>query len=66
MRETPTPAPEFASRPDTYEGIIPAFVDAEYYRDGKLVHSTLREEREVPETEQPGWTVQGARHGEAA
>lgn len=55
--------PEFHSRPDNYEGIIPAFVDAAYYRDGELVHSTLREEEELPEEQQPGWTVQGARRG---
>ncbi|MFE6739825.1 hypothetical protein [Streptomyces tubercidicus] len=55
--------PEFHSRPDTYEGIIPAFVDAAYYRDGELVHSTLREDEELPEEQQPGWTVQGAHRG---
>ncbi|MFE9834014.1 hypothetical protein ACFYP4_02525 [Streptomyces sp. NPDC005551] len=57
---------EFRSRPDTYEGIVPAFVDAAYYKDGQLVHSTLREAPEVPEEEQPGWTVQGSRRGQAA
>jgi hypothetical protein len=62
--KAPSLPPEFASRPDTYEGIVPAFVDAVYYRDGELVHSTLREEPEVPEAEKPGWTVQGARRGE--
>lgn len=63
---TPPPLPpEFNSRPDTYEGIVPAFVEASYYRDGELVHSTLREEPEVEESDKPGWTVQGTRRATA-
>lgn len=62
-----TPLPEeFRGRPDTYEGIIPMFVDAEYYKDGQLVHSTLRQQEEPPAEMTPGWTVQGGRHAPEA
>lgn len=61
--EPPAPPPEFAGRPDTYQGIVPMHVDAAYYRDGELMHSTLRTEEEIPEEQKPGWTVQGARRG---
>lgn len=65
MREPPPPPDEFRGRPDSYEDPVPAYVDAEYYRDGQLVHSTLRDPQELPEEQQPGWTVQGGRRGEA-
>lgn len=65
-----TPPPqmpaEFEGRPDTYEHPVPAFVEAVYYRDGKLLHSTLREAEPVPVEEEPGWTVQGGQRGQAA
>lgn len=54
---------EFKPRKDTYEDLPPAFVDAAFYRDGQLVHSTLRQEEPQAEEELPGWTVQGARRG---
>lgn len=57
---------EFKSRPDDYEGILPIFVDADYYRDGELVHSTLRARVETPPEEEPGWTVQGRQGGQHA
>jgi hypothetical protein len=66
MTDRPPLPPEFSFRPDTYEGIVPAFVEAEYYRDGQLLHSTLREQPEIPEVAKPGWTVQGARRGQSA
>ena len=66
MTNRPSLPPEFSGRPDTYEGIVPAHVEATYYRDGELIHSTLRDEPEIPEVEQPGWTVQGAHRGHAA
>lgn len=50
---------EFRARPDTYSGVVPMHVEGAWYKDGVLVHSTLREEPEVPAEEQPGWTVQG-------
>lgn len=62
MNEPPVPE-EFQGRPDTYEGIVPMHVDAAWYKDGELIHSTLREPQELPDEQQPGWTVQGARRG---
>lgn len=66
MSEQPDLPPEFQERPDTYEGILPMFVEGEWYRDGELIHSTLRDKPELPDEEKPGWTVQGARRGQAS
>lgn len=62
---SPTP-PEFQRQSDSYEWIPPMWVDADYYLDGKLVHRAQRAGDETPPEHEPGWTVQGAQHGEAA
>lgn len=64
MPDAPVPE-EFQRAPDTYEQILPMWVDADYYLDGKLIHAG-RQENTTPDEHQPGWTVQGARRGEAA
>ena len=65
MNHPPVPE-EFSARPDTYEHIPPAFLAAEYFRDGKLIQSTLREPVEERDEMQPGWTVQGGNRGQTA
>lgn len=55
---------EFAPQPDTYEGIVPMWVDADHYLDGQLVHAARRPAASTPPEHAPGWTVvQGAPHG---
>lgn len=65
MQPDPEMPEEFRQRPDNYEAPVPAWVDGAWYRDGELVHSTLRQPLPERPEEQPGWTVQGARHGQA-
>lgn len=57
--------PEFHQEPDSYEQIPAMWVDADYYVDGELVHAARRTQQELTPEQEPGWTVQGARRGQA-
>lgn len=57
---------EFHQAPDSYDHIPEMWLDADYYLDGELIHPARRTEPDSTPEQQPGWTVQGVRRGEAS